>query len=69
MSGNPREHAKDKGFWDGGSKAHNSGNQAAGRNSGFPGSRRRTSRVGVRSDLEAPTTVKPAESPLGRSGK
>lgn len=55
MSGNPRENTKEKGFWDGGSTAHNSGNQSAGRNSGFPGGRRPT-RAGVQIDLDDPGT-------------
>lgn len=60
MSGNPRENAKNKGFWDGGSPGHTSGAQGAGRHSGFPGGRRST-RVGVRIDLERPdATPNPA---------
>ena len=58
MSGNPRENAKHKGFWDGGSKSHNSGNQSAGRNSGYPGGRRPT-RAGVLIDLEEPAAATP----------
>lgn len=52
MAGNPRENAKNKGFWNGGPDSHGSGQQAAGRASGFPGGRR-PSRVGIRIDLEA----------------
>lgn len=53
MAGNPRENAQGKGFWDGGSTSHNSGDQSAGRNSGFPGGRR-ASRTGIQIDLEEP---------------
>jgi hypothetical protein len=49
---------KRKGFWDGGSTSHNSGDQSAGRNSGYPGGRR-PSRSGVQIDLDEPTR-KPA---------
>lgn len=53
MAGNPREHAKGKGFWDGGAKTYSENGQSAGRPSGFPGERR-PSRVGVRTDIEFP---------------
>jgi hypothetical protein len=53
MSGNPREHVKDKGFWDGGDRAHGKNDQGAGRADGFPG-RRKPSRVGIRTDIEFP---------------
>lgn len=53
MAGNPREHVKDKGFWDGGSQGHSVNSQSAGRPSGFPG-RRATSLTGVRTDIEFP---------------
>jgi hypothetical protein len=53
MAGTPREHVKDKGFWDGGSAGHDSNGQTAGRASGFPG-RRKPSRVGIRTDIEFP---------------
>jgi hypothetical protein len=51
--GNPREHVKDQGFWEGGASAHGRDNETAGRPSGFPGSRKPT-RVGIRTDLEYP---------------
>jgi len=53
MAGNPREHIKDKGFWDGGSRGHSENGQSAGRGSGFPG-RRQAKTVGVKTDLEFP---------------
>ena len=65
MSGNPRENAKHKGFWDGGSKSHNSGNQSAGRNSGYPGGRRPT-RAGVLIDLEEPAGADSSSSAPAR---
>ena len=61
MSGNPRENVKRKGFWDGGSASHNSGDQAAGRGSGYPGGRR-PSRSGVQIDLDEPTRSRAADS-------
>ncbi|HEX2835667.1 MAG TPA: hypothetical protein VHW00_21820 [Thermoanaerobaculia bacterium] len=53
MSGNPREHGKDKGFWDGGAAGHGQDGQAAGRPSGFPGVRK-PKRVGIKTDLDYP---------------
>lgn len=53
MAGNPREHVKGRGFWDGGSKGQSSNGQTGGRPSGFPGERI-PSRVGLRTDLEFP---------------
>ena len=53
MAGNPREHVKDKGFWDGGSPGQSSDDQHAGRSSGFPGLRK-VKRTGVRTDIEFP---------------
>lgn len=53
MAGNPRENAKDKGFWDGGKPGQSRNDQTAGRTGGFPGTRA-TRRVGVRTDLEFP---------------
>lgn len=53
MSGNPREHVKDKGFWDGGSAAHGGNGESAGRTSSFPGSRK-PGRTGIRTDIEFP---------------
>jgi hypothetical protein len=57
MAGNPREHVKDKGFWDGGSAAHGQNGQTAGRPSGFPGERK-PRRVGIRTDIEFPAEEK-----------
>jgi hypothetical protein len=53
MAGNPRENAKNKGFWDGGSPAHGENAQTAGRPSGFPGTRK-PRRVGIKTDIEFP---------------
>lgn len=53
MAGNPREHVKNHGFWDGGAAGQSSNQQSAGRPSGFPG-RRNPSRVGIRTDIEFP---------------
>jgi len=53
MSGNPREHVKDKGFWDGGTPGHGSNGESSGRPSGFPG-HRAAKKTGVRTDLEFP---------------
>jgi hypothetical protein len=53
MAGNPRENVKDKGFWDGGTPGHTADGQAAGRPSGYPGTRK-PGRVGVRTDIEFP---------------
>ena len=53
MSGNPREHVKDKGFWDGGGASHGKNSEGAGRAGGFPGTRK-PKRTGVRTDLEFP---------------
>ena len=59
MAGNPREHVKDKGFWDGGADGQSSNGQSAGRPSGFPGSRT-PKRVGIKIDLDFPP-VEPAK--------
>lgn len=53
MAGTPREHVKDKGFWDGGTAGNDSNKETAGRTSGFPGMRKPT-RLGIRSDIEFP---------------
>lgn len=58
MAGNPREHVKDKGFWDGGSAGQERNSETAGRPSGFPGVRK-TSRTGTRTDIEFPEQVPP----------
>ena len=53
MSGNPREHVKDKGFWDGGAAGHGTNKEASGRASGLPGKRSR-SKTGYRTDIDFP---------------
>ncbi len=53
MGGNPREHVKDKGFWDGGAESHGKNSETSGRPSGFPGTRK-PKRVGIRTDMEYP---------------
>jgi hypothetical protein len=60
MAGNPREHVKDKGFWDGGSRSRSSNDQTGGRPSGFPGMRA-PKRIGVRTDIEFPDTKLPGD--------
>ena len=37
MAGNPREHVKNRGFWDGGDPARGVNNESGGRTSGLPG--------------------------------
>lgn len=54
MSGNPREHVRSKGFWDGGAAGHGNNKEASGRPSGLPGVRKPT-RVGIRTDIEFPS--------------
>ena len=53
MAGNPRDHVKGKGFWDGGSSGHGTNKESAGRPSGLPGMRK-PNRVGVTTDIEFP---------------
>jgi hypothetical protein len=53
MSGNPREHVKDKGFWDGGATGQSGNGETAGRPSGSPGVRK-PGRVGVNTDIDFP---------------
>ena len=53
MGGNPREHVKDKGFWDGGTDAHGANGQSGGRATGYPGMRL-PKQTGVRTDIEFP---------------
>ena len=55
MAGNPREHVKDKGFWDGGDSARGTNKETSGRPGGLPGSRR-PNRDGIRTDIEFPET-------------
>ena len=61
MSGNPREHTRDKGFWDGGLRGHGVGNQSGGRSSGFPGTRK-PKMTGIRIDLDQPPRRKTGET-------
>jgi hypothetical protein len=53
MSDNPREHVKDKGFWDGGVSGHGTNKESSGRANGYPG-KRSPSRTGYRTDVEFP---------------
>lgn len=55
MAGTPREHGKDKGFWDGGSAAHDRSGETAGRASGYPGMRK-PKHAGIKTDMEFPET-------------
>ncbi len=54
MSGNPREHVEDKGFWDGGAAGHGMNRESAGRASGYPG-KRSPAKTGYRTDIEFPS--------------
>jgi hypothetical protein len=62
MSGNQREHRADKGWWDGGSKAHGSSKESAGQVSSYPG-RRQPSRFGVRIELDRPMPKRRSDEP------
>jgi hypothetical protein len=62
MSGNPREHVKDKGFWDGGRSGHGANNQSSGRPSGFPGTRA-PKITGIRTDIEFPEEPEALKEP------
>lgn len=53
MAGNPREHGKNRGFWDGGTAGHGTNKESAGRTSGLPGTRK-ANRAGVNTDIEFP---------------
>ena len=53
MAGNPREHVKGKGFWDGGGSGHGTNKESSGRPSGLPGTRK-PGKTGVRTDLDFP---------------
>jgi hypothetical protein len=53
MADSPREHGKDKGFWEGGAAGHGMNKESSGRASGYPG-KRSPSRVGSRTDVEFP---------------
>ncbi|HEX8152379.1 MAG TPA: hypothetical protein VF698_04595 [Thermoanaerobaculia bacterium] len=56
MAGNPREHVKDKGFWDGGDAARGTNKESGGRPSGLPGMRQ-PKRVGIRTDMDFPESM------------
>lgn len=60
MAGNPREHVKGKGFWDGGASGHGHNKEASGRPSGFPGTRKQKW-IGINTDIEFPADQSPAE--------
>lgn len=60
MAGNGRENTRYKGFWDGGTRAHNTNGQSGGRASGYPGSRA-PKKSGLRVDLEFPNTERRQE--------
>ena len=60
MPGYPREHEKNKGFWDGGAQGHGANGQSGGKASGYPG-RRTPTRKGFRTDLEFPDTTEREE--------
>jgi hypothetical protein len=63
MGGNPREHVKDKGFWDGGTQGHGTNGQSGGRATGYPGMSV-PQRTGVRTDIEFPQDeIKPKNEP------
>lgn len=57
MAGTPREHGKEKGFWDGGSSANDKNGETAGRASGYPGLRNKK-RAGIKTDMEFPEQAK-----------
>lgn len=59
MAGNPREHIKGKGFWDGGASGHGNNKESAGRASGLPGTRK-PCRIGISTDVDFPPE-KPSE--------
>lgn len=65
MAGNPREHIRDKGFWDGGASSHGHNRDSSGRASGFPGGRT-PKKVGVRTDIEFPEPAEDAETDQAR---
>jgi hypothetical protein len=53
MAENPRQNARQKGFWDGGPSGHGHNKESSGRPSGYPGTRRQ-SRTGINTDFEFP---------------
>lgn len=67
MAGNPREHEKGRGFWDGGLSGQSQDGQASGRHSGFPG-KRTPSRIGLYTDLEQPLRKGEDPNDLNRNG-
>ena len=58
MAGNPRDHARNKGFWDGGDAGHGMNRESGGRTGGYPGERKPTL-AGVKTDLEYPDSGTP----------
>ena len=58
MAGNPRDHARKKGFWDGGDAGRGMNRESGGRTAGYPGQRRPTI-TGVKTDLEFPESGTP----------
>ncbi|MEA2325637.1 MAG: hypothetical protein QOE68_596 [Thermoanaerobaculia bacterium] len=60
---NPREHVKDKGFWDGGDASRSENGQSGGRPSGFPGQRTPT-HSGYRTDIDALRELPAEDEPL-----
>jgi hypothetical protein len=62
MAGNPREHVKDQGFWDGGAPGQGTNEESAGRPNGSPATSN-PRRVGIRTDIEFPPEdpVKPQD--------
>lgn len=65
MSGNPREHVKNQGFWDGGAPGQGTNEETAGRPNGSPATRN-PRRVGIRTDIEFPS-ADPANEPKPRT--
>ncbi len=66
MAGHPRENAKGKGFWNGGSTGHGTNKESSGRSSGLPGVRK-PSRAGVTTDLDAPPdTLNDSQNPKAK---
>ena len=62
MAGNPRDHVKGKGFWDGGESGRGTNKESAGRPSGLPGVRK-PRRTGVNTDVEFPPDTTEKQEP------
>ena len=58
MSGNPREHIRNKGFWNGGPTRNSPNDQTGGRSSGRPGVQKQD-RTGVNTDMDFPAEMNP----------